>query len=241
MPCARCGDYRCDECFDFDPDVTVCSSCVPARILWVKEQKPSTLWQTFALVVTQGPRLFSTAVGTGERQHAHSFAVYVAIAAVSPLVALLLLGTLAAGGRSGGIAGAMGAACGGLFCSMPSVAFGQLVRGGLYGFVYDKVDRLLGGTASASSSYDASYYSMALTPFYLVAYVFLLNPLLGPLLTLAGLLMNLGWGIHLVAHHAHARHELSWPRAYVAAASPIILVVGLYAAIVVFAVLRAFA
>ncbi len=238
-PCARCGDYRCDECFEFDSDISLCASCVPVRVPWAKAQNASTLWQTFALVVTQGPRFFSTAVGTGENQHSSSFAVYVAIAAASPFIALFVLGTTALSARDGGAAGALGAACGGLVCSMPSIALGQLLRGGLYGFIYDKAARLLGGSADSRSSFDASYLSMGLNPFYILAYVFLLIPLLGPFITLAVFLVTMGWGVHLVAHHAHARHELSWPRAYLAAASPILVLIVLYALIIALAVFRA--
>jgi hypothetical protein len=118
------------------------------------------------------------------------------------------------------------------------IVFGQIVRGGVYGFVYHLAATALGGRATSSSSLEASYFSMALTPLLFLAYVVILVPIAGPLIILGLIVCVFGWGVHLVAHHAHARHELSWTRAYLAAAAPILLAVVVWFAIVSLSVAR---
>lgn len=195
----------------------------------------SALWQTVVLVVTAGPRTFSTAVGTGESQQSASFAGFVGLAGFSPWFFLFLVGTLFLGGEPMGILGAM---CGFVMCAAPIVVLGQVIRGGLYGFVYHFVASALGGRATSSSSLDASYFSMALTPLLFLSYVVVLIPIIGPLIVLGLLLLVFGWGVHLVAHHAHARHELSWTRAYLAAAAPILLAIFVWFVVVALSIAR---
>lgn len=235
-PCIRCGDFRCEECFEFDAEVGLCSSCVPTRLPWAKEQSPRALWQTFVLVVTDGPRVFSTAVGTGEPQHAPSFAGWIGVAGFAPWLLLLSMGMLFRFGDD--ICGMFGALCGSVAFGAPFIAIGQLIRGGLYGGLYHLAARALGGRASFGSSLDATYLSMAVSPFIYLSYVLLLIPLAGAFIVLGVTVVAVGWGVFLVVQHARARHGLSPARATLAAVAPFSVFVVAWVGIIALAMLR---
>ncbi len=203
-------------------------SCLPEALPWGRERTLRALMSTTWLVVAHGPSTFASRVGIREDEPTVSYASTVAVGTFAPLLAVPFL---AVGSEQGG--GALGLlSCCWVGMALPMAAISQLFRGAVYGALYHGLARLLGGTASPSSSFSAAYFSLGVLPAQLLlVFCGMLPTLVAPELGVTWLFAGLGvayvvsilWGVALVFQHARARHELGVGRAVVAALVPSLL------------------
>lgn len=253
-PCARCGSYACELCFE-RPDETLCRSCrerVGETIPWERDEGGvlARYWGTLVHVLPAPYTAFQ-----GIREH-HGLGSALIFAGLSNLLSyglpmllctpcmvglLAMVGLDAPRDREAPVEVVLAAtAC--VMLSLPAmIAAIQLALSLFVGLLYHGAARLAGGVGSLSESLRAALFTNVLAPVSAAAWVLGRIPILGILITLASYGLTLLWQTFALAGHAHGVHRIQDNRAWLVAAVPALATVAAVVGLVFLLVFVVFA
>lgn len=243
-PCARCGSYACEACFE-RADETLCASCrarVGEALPWERDEGGvlTRYWATLVHVLPapytsfQGIREgngLSSALLFAVLSNLVSYGVPMLLCAPCMLGLLGIVGMNPAGPDRDVPTGVLMAttACV-LFAIPPFVAGAQVLASLVVGLLYHGAASLAGGVGSLTESLRAALFTNVLAPVSAAAWLLGRIPILGILVTLASYGLTMLWQTFALAGHAHGVHRIQDNRAWLVAAVPalatVVLVVG---------------
>lgn len=249
-PCARCGSYACEACF-VSPTETLCASCrarVGAGIAWEREPSRGVLERLWTTLVETLPSPYGTFEGIreGGLTSALLFALLVNVLSYGVpmlLCAPCMLGAFAFLPETGGVPRSwmLGIAVAVVVLLPPLAAGLQVATSLALGLVYHASALVAGGRASLTSSLRAMLFTHVLAPISAAAWVLGRIPILGFVISLASYVGNAVWQTFALAGHARGAHGIDDWRAWLVAAMPIVVSMGVLAALVALVVVVAFA
>lgn len=254
-PCARCGSYACEVCFE-RPDETLCRSCrdrVGEVIPWERDEG-GTLARYWGTLVHVLPAPYTAFQGI---RAGHGVGSAMLFAGLSNLVSYglpmlvctpCMIGLLGVVGIDAGpqerdapmaLVLAL-TAC--TLLSLPLMIAGiQVVLSLAVGLVYHGAARLAGGEGSLGESLRVALFTNVLAPVSAAAWVLGRIPILGILITLASYGLSLLWQTFALAGHAHGVHRIQDNRAWLVAAVPALATIAAFVGLVLFFVFVVFA
>jgi hypothetical protein len=249
-PCARCGGYACEACF-VSPDETLCESCrarVGAGIAWERDPSRGVLERLWATLTETLPSPYTTFEGLrdGSFTSALLFAAIVNVVSYGApmlLCAPCMLGAFAflPGDDEVPRSWMLGIAVGMVVLAPPLAAATQIAASLALGLVYHVSALVAGGRGSLRASLRAMLFTHVLSPISAVAWLLGRIPILGFVISLASYVGNSIWQTFALAGHARGAHGIDDWRAWLVAATPILVGVGVVVALVALVVVIALA